>query len=269
MCNARKGILASIISLLACSPVMVVEAAYGSPAAKGLLPKGSPVASRLRRVDSGLPALPGAAGSADSKGAYVPLPADAKKILTKLNCKVEDAITPKVARIPADGGGSDFMVTDRRGSGYRYWIRSFAGTGGTAGYLAQLNGCPAETVGMRAYIARDGGALEDITSEILDRGGFPDKATMKKYADQEASGLFALIGQLDRVPVVRWIAEADPDRGLRTDKRTFGRGNYVHGGFLLWTGDRFEVRQKVTSALWRCDNPKAPECIDDPFVEGR
>lgn len=268
MGNVPTCMLASIYFLLACS-AETMEVAYAATASKGHLSKGSPVASRPLHVDNGLPALPSAAGSADSKGAYVPMPADAREILTRLNCKVEDAITPKVARISGNDGASDFMVTDRRGSGYRYWIRSFTGSAGATGYLAQLNGCPARTIGMRAYIAKDDGALEDITSEILDRGGFPDEAAMKKYADQEASGLFALIGQLDRVPVVRWIAEADPDRGLRTDKRTFGRGNYVHGGFLLWTGDKFEVRQKVPAAVWLCDNPKAPECIDDPFVEGR
>jgi len=267
MGNARTGILVSIISLLACS-AEVVDVAYGSPALKGPLSGGSPVASRPRRVGSGLPALPSAAGSADSKGAYVSMPADAREILTRLNCKVEDAITPKVARISGNDGASDFMVTDRRGSGYRYWIRSFTGNGGTTGYLAQLNGCPAETVGMRAYIARDGGALEDITSEILDRGGFPGRAAMKEYTGQGASELFALIGQLDRVPVVRWVAEADPDQELVLDNRTFDHGGLVHGGFLVWAGDHFEVRQKVAAAMWHCDG-KPIDCDDDPFVEGR
>ncbi len=220
-------------------------------------------------LDEGLPPLPEPSGSAIRGGSYGTLPPEAKVVLEQMGCKVGNPTKAKVFQIPGQDGKTDFMVTDRSDSRFQYWIRSFAGTGGTNGYLAQLNGCPAWTVGMRAYIAKEGGAPEDVTSAILARGGFPNRKAMKKYVDQGASELFAQFEQLDRVPVVRWIAEADPDRGLRTDKRTFGRGNYVHGGFLLWTGDKFEVRQKVPAAVWLCDNPKAPECIDDPFVERR
>ncbi|MBD8697243.1 hypothetical protein IFT58_13805 [Stenotrophomonas sp. CFBP 13718] len=218
--------------------------------------------------DHGLPPLPEPSGSAIRGGSYGTLPPEAKVVLEQLDCKVGNPTTAKVFQIPGQDGKTDFMVTDRSDSRFHYWIRSFAGTGGTTGYLAQLNGCPAWTVGMRAYIAKDGGVPDDVTATILARGGFPDQKAMKKYVDQGASELFAQFEKLGRVPLVRWYAEADPDRGLRTDRRTFGRGNYVHGGFLVWTGEDFEVKQKVSAALWLCENPKAPECIDDPFLEG-
>jgi hypothetical protein len=50
-----------------------------------------------------------------------------------------------------------------------------------------------------------------------------------KHTGQGLSELFALTLQLDKVPVVRWVAEADPDRGLVEDERTFDHGNFVHG----------------------------------------
>lgn len=229
----------------------------------------SPTAERSANSDAGLPPLPGASGSGGSGGTYGALPEDAALILRHLQCDVGAPGRVKISRITAENGKVDFMATDRSGSNFRYWIRSFAGTGGTTGYLTQLNGCPAWTNGMRAYIARDGGMPQDVTAQILARGGFPDHAAMKKYTDQEASELFAVITQLDRVPTLRWIAETEPGQGLKKDKRTFGRRNYVHGGFLVWADDHFEVRQKVPAALWPCGHPKSLQCIDDPFVEGR
>ncbi|MBD8637058.1 hypothetical protein, partial [Stenotrophomonas sp. CFBP 13725] len=208
---------------------------------------------RQTETDEGLPRLPQPSGSGMRGGSYGTLPLEAKVVLEQLDCKVGNPTKAKVFQIVGQDGKTDFMVTDRSDSRFHYWIRSFAGTGGTTGYLAQLNGCPAWTVGMRAYIAKDGGAPEDVTASILARGGFPDENAMKKYVDQGASELFAQFERLDRVPVVRWFAEADPDRALVLDKRTFDHGGLVHGGFLVWAGDHFEVRQKVAAAMWPCD----------------
>lgn len=218
--------------------------------------------------DDGLPPLPSASGSGRRGGIHGTLPVEAKAVLKHLQCVEDDSSKHQIFTIPTQGDRSDFMVTDRSGSSFRYWIRSFAGTGGTTGYLAQLNGCPAWTVGMRAYISKDGRAPEDVTATILARGGFPDEKAMKKYVDQGASELFAQVRKLDRVPVVRWVAEADPDQELVLDNRTFDHGGLVHGGFLVWAGDHFEVRQKVAAAMWPCDG-KPIDCDDDPFVEGR
>lgn len=218
--------------------------------------------------DHGLPPLPEPSGSAIRGGSYGTLPPEAKVVLEQMDCKIGNPTNAKVFQISGQDGKTDFMVTDRSDSRFHYWIRSFAGTGGTTGYLAQLNGCPAWTVGMRAYISKDGRAPEDVTTAILARGGFPDEKTMKKYVDQGASELFAQSRKLDRVPVVRWVAEADPDQELVLDDRTFDHGGLVHGGFLVWAGDHFEVRQKVAAAMWPCDG-KPIDCDDDPFVEGR
>lgn len=218
--------------------------------------------------DHGLPPLPEPSGSAIRGGSYGTLPPEAKVVLEQMDCKVGNPTNAKVFQISGQDGKTDFMVTDRSDSRFQYWIRSFAGTGGTTGYLAQLNGCPAWTVGMRAYISKDGRAPEDVTATILARGDFPDEKAMKKYVDQGASELFAQFRKLDRVPVVRWVAEADPDQELVLDNRTFDHGGLVHGGFLVWAGDHFEVRQKVAAATWPCDG-KPIDCDDDPFVEGR
>ena len=74
------------------------------------------------------------------------------------------------------------MVTDHSGSGYQYWLRSSTGSGDTTGYLLQLNGCPASTVGMRAYIAHRNSALQDVTASVLAQRGLPDAATRDRYS---------------------------------------------------------------------------------------
>ena len=217
--------------------------------------------------DTGLPPLPEASGSPGDGGNYEALPRQLAPILDYLKCDTTRSARVLVHRIPGLEGRTDYMVTDPAGSRFRYWLRTFAGTGGTTGYLVQLNGCPVRSTGMRALIARAGEPPEDVTVSILKAGGFPDAVAMQKYIRQGASELYAQVEQLDRVPTVRWVSEADPDQPLRRDARAFDRRAFVHGGFLLWTGDHFEVKQKVTLAQWHCGSKGYVPCKDDPFVE--
>ena len=174
----------------------------------------------------------------------------------------------QVLSIPAQDGQQDLMVTDRSGPRFRYWMRSFSGSGGTTGYLVQLQGCPATTTGMRAYIAQGAAPLQDVTASILAQAGLPDAATMTAYQDKGAGDLFAFIGVLDKVPVLRWVAEADPEQPLAADARSFDHGNAIHGGFLHWNQDHFEVARAVPAALWPCDDSPLRPCKADPFVTG-
>ena len=85
----------------------------------------------------------------------------------------------------------------------------------------------------------------------------------------KAGDLFAFIGVLDKVPVLRWVAEADPEQPLTADARSFDHGNALHGGFLRWNQDHFEVSRTVPAGLWPCDDSPLLPCQGDPFVTGR
>jgi len=160
------------------------------------------------------------------------------------------------------------MVSDHSGTRYRYWLRSFSGSGDTTGYLLQLNKCPASTVGMRALIAHGGDAPQDVTASVLANSSLPDAAAMAAYAEAGVSDLFALTEQLDTVPVVRWVAEPDVDRPIAKDVRTFDHASLVHAGFLVWEKDRFTFRWTIPASLWPCSGSQTISCSDDPFVKG-
>lgn len=259
------GTLAVLLACSACAPAAQKAAPSTTvPPAPAASAPAEPVV-----VDQGLPALPEASGSARRGGSYAALPAAAKQMLEHLQCKVDGTAHAQVFTIPGPHGRTDFMATDKSGPGFQYWIRTFAGSGDSTGYLVQLNGCPATTAGMRAYIAKGAAAPVDVTADILANGGFPNAEVMATYTAQGASDLFALTLQLDKVPVVRWIAEADPDRHLHEDARTFDHGNFIHGGFLVWADDRFDVKQQVPAAMWPCDDSQFFRCEGDPFVTGR
>lgn len=121
----------------------------------------------------GLPGLPTASGSSGSGGSYGPLPAHAKRVLTGLGCRLDDTAKARVLYVPGVGGRQDVMVTDISGSAFPYWLRSFSGSGDSTGYLLQLKGCPASTVGMRAYIAKGDAAPQDVTAAVLAQSAFP------------------------------------------------------------------------------------------------
>lgn len=261
---------ASLMLLLACSACAPAgeRATPAAPTAKPA-PKTEALPTQAVPTERGLPALPEASGSAHPGGHYRALPEAARRVLTQLKCNVEGAGDVQVFSIPGQGGQQDVMVTDRGGPHFRYWLRSFADSAGATGYLVQLQDCPATTAGMRAYVAQGTAPLQDVTASLLAQAGLPDAATMAAYHGKGAGDLFAFIGVLDKVPVLRWVAEADPEQPLAGDARTFDHGNAVHGGFLHWNRDHFEVAKTVPAALWPCDDSPLLPCKGDPFVTGR
>ncbi|ACF49775.1 conserved hypothetical protein [Stenotrophomonas maltophilia R551-3] len=256
----------SLMLLLACS---ACAPAGEHIAAAAPTSKPSTMPAQPLSPDRGLPGLPEASGSAHPGGRYGALPEPARRVLTQLKCDVDGASDVQVFSLPGQGDQQDFMVTDRSGPGFQYWIRSFAGSAGTTGYLVQLENCPATTAGMRAYIAQGAAPLQDVTASLLAQAELPDAATMTAYQDKGAGDLFAFIGALDKVPVLRWVAEADPEQPLAVDARSFDHGNAIHGGFLRWNQDHFEVARTVPAALWPCDDSPLLPCKGDPFVSGR
>jgi len=268
MFDPRLKAYVALVLLLGCSACVPAQD-NEIPLMSGSVVSVAPAIAQPAHVDRGLPTLPDAAGSAHAGGTYAAMPAEAKRILEDLECNVGDPTNAQVIRIPGRDGREDFMVTDSSGPRYHYWIRSFAGRGGITGYLVQLKNCPVTTTGMRALVAEGDMAPRDVTATLLAQKSMPDAAAMAAYTHGGAGDLFALIQQLDKVPVVRWIAEADPERPLAKDARTFDHGNFVHGGFLVWDNDHFTVRQTLAADLWPCDDSQLLPCKGDPFVSGR
>ncbi|AWH19827.1 hypothetical protein [Stenotrophomonas sp. ZAC14D2_NAIMI4_6] len=254
-----------LFSLLICS---ACTSSRESPLAPRLIPPAGESSSVAAVRDEGLPGLPDVSGAPDLPGRVGSLPPDATRILTGLGCVLDGSAKVLLTEVMGEDGRRDVMVSDHIGTRYRYWLRSFSGSGDTTGYLVQLNGCPVSTVGMRAYIARGAAAPQDVTASVLANSALPDAATMAAYAEAGVSDLFALTWKLDKVPVVRWVAEPDVDRPIALDGRTFDRGNMVHAGFLVWEKDRFTFHKSVPAALWPCKKWEALSCSEDPFLKG-
>ncbi|MGY1531267.1 hypothetical protein [Luteimonas sp. A649] len=121
----------------------------------------------------------------------------------------------------------------------------------------------------RIYRVRKGGAPEDVTRELAPLA--PNLAPAEhrrygRYLDREDDALDADV-QMDvtrlvYVPVLRWVLRAvqegdyDPPPMPASDPRAFEdqdwRDHSAHFGFLVWTGERFELRETVPPALWPC-----------------
>lgn len=215
---------------------------------------------------AGLPGLPAASGSAGSGGQAAALPPELRRVLLALGCAPVAQADAQVLQVPNAAGGQDVMATDRQGPGYRYWLRTFGGSGKRTGYLVQLNGCPATSNGMRAYIDDGSSGLQEVTAQLLAQSVGPSRADMAGLSAAGAGELFALQAPLQRVPVLRWVAEADPDRPLPRTAHTFAQGALVHGGFVLWKDGQFQAVQRVGRDSWPCDGSQMLPCADDPFV---
>ncbi|MGV8960615.1 MAG: XVIPCD domain-containing protein [Stenotrophomonas sp.] len=124
---------------------------------------------------------------------------------------------------------------------------------------------------LRAYLKTGNHPAEDITHTITPPEQLLGAEVMNRYLKATASEPFPDGTRLNRVPVIRWVVEADPDDPLAKDENTFAWGNKAHVGFLLWNGDHFETRATVPAALWPCpmdasheDSLLCPK--DDRFV---
>ena len=238
-----------------------------SACASGQVQAGAAGDRPQEHSEAALPGLSAALGSTVDGASLAPLPTAARQVLQALGCTPALQGDVLVAHRSSSGGGQDMLVTDRQGPHYRYWLRTF-GTGGTrTGYLVQLNGCPASSNGMRAYIDAGAGGLQEVTTQLLAQAVGPDAAEMDRLRAAGASELFALQAASLDVPVLRWIAEPDPDRPLPRTPHTFANGSLVHGGFLLWKDDHFQMLLRVGRDSWPCDDSQMLPCAGDPFVE--
>lgn len=244
-------------------------------------------------------------------GTLQPLPSDIANIV--LSFPVADLGLPAidllaivrqskafVLEIPRIGERPDRLINAFGPLGSELWVRSFESESpDVAGYLVQLSidcrlvlNTPNEVAlnnartqcekmersgfntGLRAYRKANNLPIEDLTGTIVHPEETLGAEVLQQYEKATASSPFPDDSRIDRVPVIRWIVEADPDDPLPEDRHTFGYGSFAHAGFLLWNGDHFETRTTVPAALWPCidktpqkDSWACPK--DDRFVTGR
>lgn len=256
--------------------------------------------------------LPGLAGPRLWKSKYIPATEAISRFL--LSLPTQDVLASPALRqrylqgkvlvqeLPDQGDGRDYLVVDKNGSWYGFWIRSFHGARPElTGYLVQVRGLCADLKattptgtplaaaaerqcstagppwefdsGMRAYRVIEGQPPEDVTASIAPDPAVSSKAMLEQYASVGASGVFADEHNLDQVPVFRWVVEFDPEQtSTSPDPPIFNGGHNAHAGFIVWNGERFERRTTVPRALWPCRAAGHPvECPPrspngDPFV---
>lgn len=250
-----------------------------------------------------LPGLPDASGAQLDTGRLQPLPAELATVLTRATAlEVPPPANPGsgdayVIDLPQRDGRHEYLAADSNGSAFRYWIRSFSGTAPTmTGYLLQVRmPCQDVTVagktehmaaaqqqcraagtefadsGLRAYRVMGDHAPTDVTGELAPAVVAAVRELHDAYRDKGASDVFVDASRLPQVPVLRLVAEMDPEHPLpATATGAFDHGNQVHAGFVVWDGERFVYQKTVPAALWPCPPDKSSLCTkDDRFVTGK
>ncbi|WP_147653714.1 hypothetical protein [Vulcaniibacterium gelatinicum] len=113
--------------------------------------------------------------------------------------------------------------------------------------------CPEAAYGRRVFRLDAGGQARDVTAEVMPPAPRPDALDLRMLEEHTGSGPYEIISKLGDVPTTRWIAEYDPENPPPDSYPRFvPREGYAHFGFVVWNGQRFELRERVARALWPC-----------------
>ncbi|MGY1519034.1 hypothetical protein [Luteimonas sp. A482] len=134
-----------------------------------------------------------------------------------------------------------------------------------------LPGAPYVMRELKIYRVRSGGEPEDVTNELAPEPPGLTQAERGRYGiylrpEEEGTAVDTDIGldvtRLARVPVMRWVlrpvqeGEHEAPAMPTSDPRAFldydWREHAAHFGFLVWTGEQFELRETVSPDLWPC-----------------
>lgn len=137
--------------------------------------------------------------------------------------------------------------------------------------------------GFTAY-RLDGQRVHDVTRRVLPDDPLLRASDRASYAVHDETGAHPGVSvdmsRLPEVPVLRLYVELGDGGGLpREHPRAFSAGypgdvHIAHFGFLVWNGQRFDLRNTVPRALWPCTHdarfsPSGQSCLDrdpDPFI---
>ncbi|MGY1519036.1 hypothetical protein [Luteimonas sp. A482] len=118
---------------------------------------------------------------------------------------------------------------------------------------------------LKLYRVRGRSLPEDVTSELAPPAPNLTPIERQRYGvylrpPEEGGAVDTDIGldvrRLATTPVMRWVIdppeEGDYERPRIPDSDPRGFLQQAHFGFLVWTGERFELRDKIPLALWAC-----------------
>lgn len=136
-----------------------------------------------------------------------------------------------------------------------------------------LPGHPYVTRDIRVYRVRAGDAPEDVTNQLAPPPPELTAAESARYGihlrpPEEGAAWNTDIGldvtRLAVTPVMRWTIapaeEGDYEKPPIPDADPRGFSGRAHFGFLVWTGERFDLREKIPLSLWACG---VSESIED------
>nr|WP_329848339.1 hypothetical protein [[Pseudomonas] hibiscicola] len=115
--------------------------------------------------------------------------------------------------------------------------------------------CREAYVGQRVYQVRGDSAPRDVTADALP--AMPPVTDVDRARQLSREGQISLDhSKLQYGPAMRWFVQY-PETVQKGGPRAYSDWNREHIAFVVWTGDRFELREKVARAQWPCD-PVAP-----------
>ncbi len=115
--------------------------------------------------------------------------------------------------------------------------------------------CREAYVAQRVYQVRGDAAPRDVTADAMP--AMPQQGEADRVRQLSREGRISLDhSKLQYGPAMRWFVQY-PESAQKGGPRAYGDWNREHIAFVVWTGDRFELREKVARAQWPCD-PVAP-----------
>lgn len=115
--------------------------------------------------------------------------------------------------------------------------------------------CREAYVAQRVYQVRRDAAPRNVTTDAMP--AMPQQAEADRARQLSREGRISLDhSKLQYGPAMRWFVQY-PESAQKGGPRAYGDWNREHIAFVVWTGDRFELRDKVARAQWPCD-PVAP-----------
>ena len=115
--------------------------------------------------------------------------------------------------------------------------------------------CGQAYVRQRVYQVGSDGVPQDITATAMPAAPSITEADRARHRARE--GKISLDhSKLQYGPAMRWFVQY-PESPQKTGPHSFSDWNREHLAFVVWNGNRFELRDTVTRAQWPCD-PVAP-----------
>ncbi len=115
--------------------------------------------------------------------------------------------------------------------------------------------CREAYIAQRVYQVRGDAAPRDVTAEVMP--AMPPLTEADRARQLAREGRITLDhSKLQFGPAMRWFVQY-PETAQKGGPRAFSDWSREHLAFVVWTGDRFELREKISRSQWPCD-PVAP-----------